>query len=420
MSSIENIIAREILDSRGNPTVEVEVVLSDGSVGKASVPSGASTGTYEAVEKRDGDEDYYNGKGVLEVVETIETEIFEELKGEYAGNQHAIDQKIIELDGTNNKSRLGANATLGVSLAVADAAANSHNLPLYRYLGGPVANIMPMPMMNILNGGAHANNGINIQEFMIIPSSAPDMKTAIRMGAEVFHTLKGLLQKAGHSVSVGDEGGFAPTLSGTDEAFSFIIDAIQKAGYTPGEDINLAIDVAATEFYKNGHYHFENKKLSAEEMVRFYEDMKKKYPIISIEDGLAEEDWDGWEILTETLGETVQIVGDDLFVTNISRLIKGVEKGCANAILIKPNQIGTLTETLQTIELAKKSGFGIVISHRSGETEDTKIADISVATMAGQIKTGSLCRGERIAKYNRLLRIEEELGESADMGNRYL
>jgi len=411
LSEIVNILAREILDSRGNPTVEVDVMLDCGSLGRASVPSGASTGTFEAVERRDGDKKRYQGKGVLEVVRSIETEIFEALVEMDAEDQRAIDQILIELDGTPNKSRLGANATLGVSLAAAKAAAQSVGLPLYRYIGGTNARTLPMPMMNILNGGAHADNPIDIQEFMIIPSSATDIKQAVQMGAEVFHKLKDLLKKAGLNTNVGDEGGMAPALSSSRQALDFILQAIEAAGYKPGSDVNLALDVAANELYKDGSYTLEGKKFSGAELVSYYADLVKEYPLISIEDGFFEDDWEGWKHLTQTLGDKIQLVGDDIFVTNPERLARGIQEKSANAILIKPNQIGTLSETLDTIHLAQTSGFKTIISHRSGETEDTTIADIAVAVNAGQVKTGSLCRSDRVCKYNRLIRISEELGE---------
>ncbi|MBY0281160.1 MAG: phosphopyruvate hydratase [Alphaproteobacteria bacterium] len=415
MSEILNILAREILDSRGNPTIEVDVILESGNIGRAAVPSGASTGTFEAVERRDGDKKRYNGKGVLEVVKTIETEIFETLVGMDAEDQRSIDQVLIELDGTPNKSRLGANATLGVSLAVAKAAAGAIGLPLYKYIGGVNAHKLPMPLMNILNGGAHADNPIDIQEFMIVPSSAKDISTAVQMGAEVFHSLKALLKKADLNTNVGDEGGLAPSLKSSREALDFILEAIEKAGYKPGRDFHLALDVAANELYKDGSYTLEGKKHTSLEMIDYYAALAKDYPLISIEDGLFEEDWQGWKQLTQKIGDKVQLVGDDLFVTNPERLAKGIQEMSANAILIKLNQIGTLTETIDTIQLAQSSGFKTIISHRSGETEDTTIADLAVAMNAGQIKTGSLCRSDRVAKYNRLIRISEELGEMGTM-----
>jgi enolase len=416
MPEIMNIIAREILDSRGNPTVEVDVLLECGSMGRAAVPSGASTGSFEAIEKRDQDPKRYQGKGVLKVIEAIEGEIFDALAGEVADDQSRIDRLLVELDGTPNKSRLGANALLGVSLAVAKAAAESFDMPLYRYLGGVTANRLPLPMMNILNGGAHADNEIDIQEFMIIPSSAGDIATAIQMGAEVFHHLKSLLKKAGHNTNVGDEGGFAPALKSTQDALDFILKAIEEAGYKPGVDIHLALDVAANELYKEGVYYLSGQAYRPEQLVEFYENLTKTYPLVSIEDGLAEEDWQGWKLMTQRLGDKIQLVGDDLFVTNPQRLKRGILEKAGNAILIKPNQIGTLTETLNTIQLAQQSGFKTIISHRSGETEDTTIADLAVATGAGQIKIGSLCRSDRVAKYNRLLRIAEEIGDSVLLG----
>jgi enolase len=411
LSEIINILAREILDSRGNPTVEVDVLLECGSLGRAAVPSGASTGSFEAIEKRDGNPKRYNGKGVLDVVESIQGEIFEALVGVEAEDQRDIDKILIELDGTPNKSRLGANATLGVSLAVAKAAAQSVGLPLYRYIGGANAHMLPMPMMNILNGGAHADNPVDIQEFMIIPSSAENISDAVRMGAEVFHCFKSLLKKAGLNTNVGDEGGLAPALNSSREALDYIMQAINKAGYKSGVDFHLALDVAANELFKGNKYTLEGKALSSAEMVEYYAALAKDYPLISIEDGLAEEDWDGWNLLTSKLGNKLQLVGDDLFVTNPIRLKRGIEQKSANSILIKLNQIGTLSETLDTIQLAHRAGFKTIISHRSGETEDTTISDLAVATNAGQIKTGSLCRSDRVAKYNRLIRIAEELGE---------
>ncbi|MCX7337785.1 MAG: phosphopyruvate hydratase [Alphaproteobacteria bacterium] len=416
MSEIAHILAREILDSRGNPTVEVDVVLECGSLGRAAVPSGASTGSFEAVERRDADASRYNGKGVLTVVDTIETEIFETLVGLDADNQRMMDAILTQLDGTDNKSRLGANATLAVSLAVAKASAKAAEVPLYRYIGGINACTIPMPMMNILNGGAHADNPIDIQEFMIIPTSAGDIATAVRMGAEVFHTLKTILKKAGLNTNVGDEGGLAPALQSSRQALDFIMQAITKAGYAPGEDFHLALDVAANELYHNGTYKIEGHTYTAEQMVDYYQKLINDYPLISIEDGLAEEDWAGWTHMTAVLGDKIQIVGDDLFVTNRDRLLHGIQCKAANAILIKPNQIGTLTETLDTIQTAQKAGYRTIISHRSGETEDTTIADLAVAVNAGQIKTGSLCRSDRVAKYNQLIRIAEELGEMAIFG----
>jgi enolase len=415
MSEIIHIHAREILDSRGNPTVEVDVVLDTGAMGRAAVPSGASTGAHEAVELRDGDPKRYNGKGVLRAIEAVNEEIAKAVIGMDASEQVMVDGAMIELDGTPNKSRLGANAILGVSLAAAKAAAQESSLPLYRYVGGVSASMLPVPMMNIINGGAHANNPIDLQEFMIVPVGAETITDAIRMGAEIFHALKKLLNDVNHNTGVGDEGGFAPNLASTDEAIGFILRACEKVGYLPGEDVMLALDAAATEFYKEGRYQLtgERKILNAEQMTRYYADLCTRYPIMSIEDGLAEDDFDGWEILTETLGDKVQLVGDDLFVTNTARLSQGIERGLANAILIKVNQIGTLSETLEAVEMAHKSGYRAVMSHRSGETEDSTIADLAVATNCGQIKTGSLARSDRLAKYNQLMRIEEELGRAA-------
>ncbi len=412
MSEIIDIHAREILDSRGNPTVEVDVTLEDGSVGRAAVPSGASTGAYEAHEQRDGDKGRYLGKGVLKAVDAVNGEIFNELAGLDATEQRMIDMLMIDLDGTENKSRLGANAILGVSLALAKAAAESSAMPLYRYIGGPNARVLPTPMMNIINGGAHADNPIDIQEFMVMPVSADSMSDGVRMGAEVFHALKKTLHDAGHNTNVGDEGGFAPNLASTDEAIGFIMKAIEKAGYKPGEDIALALDAASTEFFKNGKYELagEGKSLGSDEFAAYLADLCSRYPIISIEDGMAEDDWDGWIALTEAIGDRVQLVGDDLFVTNPDRLAIGLQKGAANSILVKVNQIGTLSETLDAVELAHLHGYTAVMSHRSGETEDSTIADLAVATNCGQIKTGSLSRSDRIAKYNQLIRIEEELG----------
>lgn len=411
MTQILNIIAREILDSRGFPTVEVDVELDSGAIGRAAVPSGASTGSFEALERRDGDQGRYLGKGVMGAVESINHEIFDAIEGMDALDQRHIDQVMIELDGTENKSKLGANAILGVSLAVAKAAAAAQNLPLYRYLGGVDAHILPVPMMNIINGGAHADNPIDIQEFMIVPAGAHSFREAVRLGAEVFHNLKNLLKKAGHNVNVGDEGGLAPALRSSQEALDFIMQAIDAAGYEAGKNIFLALDVAATEFYKEGKYHLagEGKTLTSDQMIQYYEKLFFQYPIISIEDGLSENDWEGWIDLTKTLGHRIQLVGDDLFVTNPERLRKGIDMQAGNAILIKLNQIGTLTETLDAIRMAKEAGYKSVISHRSGETEDTTIADLAVATNAGQIKTGSLSRSDRNAKYNQLIRVEEEL-----------
>ncbi len=416
MSTIINdVLAREILDSRGNPTIEVEVYLQDGTMGRAAVPSGASTGIHEAVELRDGDKERYNGKGVLNAVDNVNSIIAPEIVGYDATDQLGIDRVMIELDGTPNKGRLGANAILGMSIAAAKAAAESLGLPLYQYLGGTNGKVLPVPMLNILNGGKHADNNIDIQEFMIMPVNAPSFAEALRMGVEVYHTLKKVLKKEGLNTSVGDEGGFAPMLHSNEEALIEITEAISAAGYTPGEDIALAIDTAASEFYKDGKYVFkaEGKSRTAEEMVEYYAMLVDKYPIISIEDGLAEDDWDGWLKLTERLGKKVQIVGDDLFVTSTERLAQGIESGVANSILIKLNQIGTITETMDTIEMAKQAGYTTVVSHRSGETEDTTIADLVVAVNAGQIKSGAPCRIDRVVKYNQLLRIEEELGDLA-------
>ncbi len=418
MTAIIDIHAREILDSRGNPTVEVDVTLETGASGRAAVPSGASTGAHEAVELRDGDNKRYGGKGVLTACQSVNGEIFDALSGMDAEDQLLLDIIMRDLDGTENKSRLGANAILGVSLAVAKAAAEETALPLYAYLGGPNAHLLPVPMMNIINGGSHADNPIDIQEFMIVPQGAESIADAVRMGAEVFHALKKALQDAGHNTNVGDEGGFAPSLASTDDALGFIMKAIEAAGYTPGDDISLALDAASSEFYKKGKYELagEGKTLDAAGMCDYYADLVARYPITSIEDGLFEDDWDGWKMLTEALGAKVQLVGDDLFVTNPVRLKQGIEKGIANSILIKVNQIGTLSETLETVEMAHKAGYTCVISHRSGETEDATIADIAVATNAGQIKTGSLSRSDRLAKYNQLIRIEEELGPTARFG----
>ena len=415
MSTILDIQAREILDSRGNPTVEVDVTLEDGAVGRAAVPSGASTGAYEAVEMRDGDKERYNGKGVLKAVDAVNFGIFDAIVGADALDQAGLDQDLIELDGTSNKGRLGANAILGVSMAVARAAADSTEMPLWRYLGGVHAHLLPTPMMNIMNGGAHANNALDVQEFMIMPVGAPHFGDALRMGAEIFHVLKSLLSDAGMSTAVGDEGGFAPAINSSDEALDYITKAIETAGYKPGDDVMVALDAAASEFCKEGAYHLagEGRTLSTTEMNAMWEQLVKNHPIISLEDPLHEDDWDGFTALTALIGERVQIVGDDLFVTNPERLARGIAETAANAILIKVNQIGTLSETLQAIDMAQKAGFGVVISHRSGETEDSFIADLSVATNAGQIKTGSLSRSDRLAKYNQLLRIEEELDRTA-------
>jgi len=415
MAAIIDINAREILDSRGNPTVEVDVVLETGAMGRAAVPSGASTGVHEAVELRDGDKARYGGKGVLRAVEAVNGEIFNALSGMEAEEQRLVDQTMIDLDGTPNKGRLGANAILGVSLATAKAAAEEAGLPLYRYIGGAFAHALPVPMMNIVNGGQHADNPIDIQEFMVMPVSAASIADGVRMGAEVFHALKKQLKDAGHNTNVGDEGGFAPGLSSADEALGFIMKAIEAAGYKPGDDIMLALDAASSEFFKDGQYKLEGegKTLDAAGIVDYYADLCARYPILSIEDGCAEDDWDGWKLLTERLGGTVQLVGDDLFVTNPARLADGIKKGVGNSILVKVNQIGSLTETLHAVEMAHKANYTAVLSHRSGETEDSTIADIAVATNCGQIKTGSLSRSDRMAKYNQLIRIEEELGPQA-------
>ncbi|MGB9771728.1 MAG: phosphopyruvate hydratase [Candidatus Kapaibacteriota bacterium] len=416
MADIYGIIAREILDSRGNPTIEVEVVLEDGTSGRASVPSGASTGENEAVELRDNDKSRYLGKGVLKAVENIHNIISPALINLSPDSQAEIDKLLIKLDGTVNKSKLGANAVLGVSIAVAKAAANAYGIPLFRYLGGVNAHILPVPMMNILNGGKHADNNVDIQEFMIVPAGAESFKEALRMGVEIFHNLKTVLKSKGYNTAVGDEGGFAPSLKSNEEAFDVILEAIQKSNYKSGKDVFLAIDVAASEMWEKKKYRFfkSSKKLySSEQMIKWYEELVEKYPIISIEDGLGENDWDGWVELTNELGNKLQLVGDDIFVTNPKFLMKGIEMGVANAILIKLNQIGTVTETLETIDLARANGYATIISHRSGETEDTTIADFSVATNSGQIKTGAPSRTDRVAKYNELLRIEEILGETA-------
>jgi enolase len=419
MTNIVDVLAREILDSRGNPTLEVEVQLESGVVGRAAVPSGASTGEHEAVELRDGDKKRFGGKGVLKAVENVNDKIINEVLDMDAVDQAAIDQVLIDLDGTENKSVLGANAILGVSLAVAKAAAETLTLPLYRYIGGVNARTLPVPMMNILNGGKHADNNVDFQEFMIMPAGAPNFHEALRMGAETFHSLKSVLHKKGYNTAVGDEGGFAPNLKSNEEAIEVILEAVEKAGYKIGKDIFIALDPAASEFYlkdKDAYHLFKSapdKVITKEKMIDYWADWVSKYPIISLEDGLAEDDWEGWKMLTDKLGKKVQLVGDDLFVTNTKRLANGIDKGITNSILIKVNQIGTLTETLNAIEMAKKAGYTNVISHRSGETEDTTIADIAVATNAGQIKTGSISRTDRIAKYNQLLRIEGELGEIA-------
>ncbi|WP_119678398.1 phosphopyruvate hydratase [Indioceanicola profundi] len=415
MSAIIDITAREILDSRGNPTVEVEVRLETGALGRAAVPSGASTGAHEAVELRDGDKDRYLGKGVRKAVEAVNGEIFDTLAGLESTEQVAIDRTMIELDGTPNKSRLGANAILGVSLATARASAEELEQPLYRYVGGTNARILPVPMMNIINGGAHADNPIDIQEFMVMPVGAESCADAIRMGAEIFHALKKKLKDAGHNTAVGDEGGFAPNLKSTTEALDFIMRAVEAAGYKPGDDVLLALDAASTEFFKNGKYELEGegKSLDPAGMARYWEELIGKYPIVSIEDGMAEDDWEGWKALTNAIGSKCQLVGDDLFVTNPARLSDGISKGLANSILVKVNQIGTLTETLEAVRIAQTNGYTAVMSHRSGETEDSTIADLAVAANCGQIKTGSLSRSDRIAKYNQLIRIEEGLGYAA-------
>ena len=414
MTAIVDIIGREILDSRGNPTVEVDVMLESGYMGRAAVPSGASTGAHEAVEKRDGDKKRYNGKGVLKAVDAVNTEIFEAISGIDATEQSLIDELMIALDGTENKSRLGANAILGVSLAIAHAASSELDIPLYRYVGGTFAHQLPTPMMNIINGGAHADNSIDFQEFMIMPVAADSSSESIRIGSEIFHTLKKLLSDNSFNTAVGDEGGFAPNFKSTEQGLEYIMKAITAAGYKPGVDVMLALDVAATEFFKKGKYHLEGegKTLSSEQMIDYYEKLVGKFPIATIEDGMSEDDWAGWIELTSRLGNKVQLVGDDLFVTNTKRLQRGIDEQAANAILIKVNQIGTLTETLNAVQTAQKAGFGVVFSHRSGETEDSTIADLAVATNAGQIKTGSLSRSDRIAKYNQLIRIEEQLGPS--------
>lgn len=417
MPKIIQIHGREILDSRGYPTIEVDVRLDDHSFGRAAVPSGASTGSHEAWERRDNDKKRYNGKGVLKAVHAVNSEIQSALIGQEANNQMAIDNILIELDGTENKKRLGANAILGTSLAVAKASAQSIRQPLYRYLGGEDAHILPIPMMNILNGGKHADNQLDIQEFMIMPVGAQNFKEAVRMGSETFMALKSILKSSGFNTNVGDEGGFAPALSNTKKALDFILSAIEQAGFHPQKDIALALDVAASELYQNGYYHLNNTLLSAEELIDYYDTLTQTYPIVSIEDGLSEDDWEGWHTLTQKLKDKIQLVGDDLFVTNSERIQRGISEQIANAVLIKPNQIGTLTETLNAIRLAQEAGYQAILSHRSGETEDTTIADLAVATNCGQIKTGSLSRSERLAKYNRLLRIEEELGPSARYSN---
>ena len=421
MTAIVDIIGREILDSRGNPTVEVDVVLEDGSIGRAAVPSGASTGAHEAVELRDGDKARYLGKGVKKAVEAVNGEIFEALADQPVEDQVQIDQVMIDLDGTPNKSRLGANAILGVSLATAKAAADASGLPLYRYVGGTSARLLPVPMMNIVNGGVHADNPIDFQEFMIVPFGFPSFAEALRAGSEIFHTLRGALKYAGHNTNVGDEGGFAPNLSSAEEALDFVIRAIEKAGYKPGKDVALALDPASTEFFKNDVYVYEgegNKKRSRQEQATYLAALVNRYPIVSIEDGMAEDDIEGWRLVTQAIGDRCQLVGDDLFVTNVKRLADGIAEHYANSILIKVNQIGTLTETLAAVEMAHKAGYTAVMSHRSGETEDATIADLAVATNCGQIKTGSLARADRTAKYNQLLRIEEQLGSQAAFAGR--
>ena len=420
MTAIIDILGREILDSRGNPTVEVDVVLEDGAFGRAAVPSGASTGAHEAVELRDGDKDRYLGKGVLKAVDAVNGEIFDTLAGMDAEDQRGIDTTMIQLDGTKNKGRLGANAILGVSLAIAKAASAATGLQLYRYIGGTSAHLMPVPMMNIINGGAHADNPIDIQEFMIMPIGAESSAESIRMGAEIFHQLKKNLSEAGHNTGIGDEGGFAPALKSADEALAFIMRSISKAGYRPGDDVVLALDCASSECFKDGKYNLEGegKVLDSAGMADYLAKLVSSYPIISIEDGMAEDDWDGWKALTDLIGDKCQLVGDDLFVTNTERLSQGIEKGIANSILVKVNQIGTLSETLDAVNMAQRAGYTAVMSHRSGETEDSTIADLAVATNCGQIKTGSLSRSDRLAKYNQLIRIEEALGVSGEYAGR--
>jgi enolase len=415
MTEIIDIVAREILDSRGNPTVEVDVTLEDGSFGRAAVPSGASTGAHEAVELRDGDKSRYGGKGVLKAVESVNGEIFDAISGFDAEDQVHVDEALIELDGTENKARLGANAILGVSMAVAKAAADASGLPLYRYIGGTQARVLPTPMMNIINGGAHADNPIDFQEFMILPIGADSLVEAVRWGAEVFHGLKAALKKAGQNTNVGDEGGFAPNLPSAEAALDFVVKAIEAAGFKPGEDIAIGLDCASTEFFKNGAYHYEGegKTRSIQEQAEYLAKLVAAYPIVTIEDGNSEDDWEGWKITTDLIGKKVQLVGDDLFVTNTTRLADGIKQGVANSVLIKVNQIGTLTETLAAVDMAQRAGYTAVMSHRSGETEDATIADLAVATNCGQIKTGSLARSDRLAKYNQLIRIEEELGRAA-------
>jgi len=420
MTAILDVHARQILDSRGNPTVEVEVLLEDGSSGRAAVPSGASTGAHEAVEKRDGDKSRYHGKGVSQAVESVRGEIAAAVAGMDAEDQGEIDALLCDLDGSENKSRLGANAILGVSLAVAKAAADARGLPLYRYVGGVAARTLPVPMMNIINGGEHADNPIDFQEFMVMPVGAGNIADAVRCGSEIFHTLKKRLHDAGHSTAVGDEGGFAPNLANTTDALDFIMASIEAAGYRPGDDVMIALDPASTEFFHDGHYHIsaENKVLTPHEMAAYYGDLVARYPIVSIEDGMAEDDIEGWKALTDLIGDKIQLVGDDLFVTNPKRLAMGIEQGLANSLLVKVNQIGTLTETLDAVTMAQRAGYSAVMSHRSGETEDTTIADLAVATNCGQIKTGSLARSDRLAKYNQLIRIEQELGDAARYAGR--
>ena len=420
MTAIVDIVAREILDSRGNPTIEVDVVLEDGSMGRAAVPSGASTGAHEAVELRDGDKSRFGGKGVLKAVEAVNRDIFDAISGFEAEDQIKIDEAMIALDGTPNKAKLGANAILGVSLAVAKAAAEASGLPLYRYVGGATARVLPTPMMNILNGGVHADNPIDFQEFMIMPIGAPTLREAVRWGSQVFQTLKGQLKKAGLNTNVGDEGGFAPNLPSAEAALEFVVKAIEAAGFKPGDDIALALDCAATEFFKDDAYVYsgEGKTRSIEQQVDYLAKLAADFPIVSIEDGMSEDDWRGWKLLTQTIGAKRQLVGDDLFVTNVTRLSRGIKKGVANSILIKVNQIGTLTETLAAVDMAQRAGYTAVMSHRSGETEDSTIADLAVATNCGQIKTGSLARSDRLAKYNQLIRIEEELGDQARYAGR--
>jgi enolase len=420
MTAIVDIVARQIFDSRGNPTVEVDVILEDGSMGRAAVPSGASTGAHEAVELRDGDKSRYLGKGVTKAVAAVNGEILEHIGGMDAEDQIAIDEAMIGLDGTPNKGRLGANAILGVSLAVAKAAAETSGLPLYRYVGGTQARVLPVPMMNIINGGAHADNPIDFQEFMIMPVGAPTLAEAVRMGTEVFHTLKGALKAAGHNTNVGDEGGFAPNLPSAEAALDFVMQSIEKAGYKPGDDLVLALDCAATEFFKGGVYDYEGEgqKRPPDQQAEYLSKLVDAYPIVSIEDGMAEDDWEGWKTLTDRIGSKCQLVGDDLFVTNVTRLSEGIKRGIANSILVKVNQIGSLTETLSAVEMAHRAGYTAVMSHRSGETEDSTISDLAVATNCGQIKTGSLARSDRLAKYNQLIRIEQELGAQSRYAGR--